>query len=66
MAGAKIDWHDVLVRAAKTFFQSLAGTAVVAMMFNADQAGLIAACTGAASMAISVVWNAIQGWAASP
>ena len=61
-----IDWHDVLVRAAKTFVQSLGGTAVVAMLFSADQAGLLAACTAAASMAISVVWNAVQSWSNSP
>lgn len=62
----QIDWKDVIIRAAKTAVQTFMATASLGAFVAIDQPQIQAAGTAAIAAGISVVWNALAQWAATP
>ena len=58
---SNVDWRDVLVRAAKTFFQAFFGAIIVGLAAVDDFESLWALVIAAAAAGVSAVWNTVVG-----
>lgn len=60
----KIDWHDVLLRAVKTFFEAFVGTVSVISVSGIAEMGfktfVISTLTAGVSAGLSALWNMVQ------
>lgn len=60
------DWLDVLVRATKTAVQVFIASVPVNVLMSGDADVIKSAVIAAVSAGLSVVWNSVALWAASP
>ena len=60
------DWRDVAVRATKTAVQVFIASVPVNVFLSGDADVIKSAVVAAASAGLSVLWNAVALWAASP